>query len=92
MSQVADTGVKCQGRGCMDIAEVYRSTRQGICSAWKLFTAMGSLRFPDAAQERRFVKHAGEHGLSVMRSAPFLKSPCGHRNRSFCAALLVRML
>ncbi|CAL5221225.1 g3377 [Coccomyxa viridis] len=28
---------------------------------------MGSLRFPDAAQERRFVKHAGEHGLSVMR-------------------------
>ena len=54
----------------MDIVEGYRSTRQGICAAWKHFTAMGSLRFPDAVQERRFVQHAGEHGLSVMRSAP----------------------
>ncbi len=77
--QVADIGVKSQGRGFMDIAEVYRSTRQGICSAWKHFAAMGTLRFPDAVQERRFVQHAGEHGLSVMRFA--LSLSCGHRRR-----------
>ncbi len=56
----------------MDFAELCRSSRQGVCSAWRNFRAMGSLRFPDAAQERRFVQHAGEHGLSVMRSAHFL--------------------
>ena len=54
----------------MGFGEVCRFSRQGICSAWRQFKALGSLRFPDAVQERRFVQHAGEHGLGVMRSAP----------------------
>ena len=54
----------------MGFGEVCRFSRQGICSAWRHFKALGSLRFPDAVQERRFVQHAGEHGLGVMRSAP----------------------
>ena len=42
---------------------------------------MGNLRFPDAVQESRFVQHAGEHGLSVMRSAHSFDSFQEHKHQ-----------
>ena len=51
----------------MNIAELCRASRRSASSAWKGITAIGSLRFPDDAQEGRFVQNAGEHGLGVMR-------------------------
>ena len=51
----------------MDVAELCRASRRSASSAWKGMTAIGSLRFPDDAQEGRFVQNAGEHGLGVMR-------------------------
>lgn len=61
---------------------MYRSSRKVICSAWRQLTATGSLRFPDAVQERRFVQHAGEHGLSVMRFVLLLTLSPGHNHRA----------
>ena len=44
---------------------------------------MGTLRFPDAVQERQFVQHAGEHGLSVMRFVLLLIFTPGHKHRAW---------
>ena len=53
----------------MDTAAMYRRSRHFPCLIWRQLRAIDGLRFPNAAQERSFVQHAGEHGLSVMRYA-----------------------
>lgn len=50
-----------------DNAASYDACRHYVMTAWKRFLSIGSLRFPDATHEERFVLKSGENGLSVMR-------------------------